>query len=85
MNLFKEAIKKDRYNRARRLAFEPNPVIRAYGFGPENTCCKTCSHLIKRVYSGTYYKCGLRQNTGGPATDHRINWNACGRYEDDTL
>jgi hypothetical protein len=47
--------------------------------------CRTCAHL--HAPGGTaaiYYKCGLVQATGGPATDMRVRWPACERYEEDT-
>jgi hypothetical protein len=69
---------------ARETAVEPNPLRRLLGPGPEKARCKTCSHLYGKSFAKTYYKCDLRPNTGGPATDHRINWKACARYERDS-
>lgn len=57
-----------------------NPMVRVYGFGPENKRCKHCSHLFKKQYAGTYYKCDLRLSTNGPSTDHRVNWNSCSKF-----
>ncbi|WP_244410570.1 hypothetical protein [Parageobacillus thermoglucosidasius] len=42
--------------------------------------CKHCQHLFYKQFSNKYWKCALRQNTNGPATDHRVNWRACGRF-----
>lgn len=62
-------------------SFNFNPCIPAYGRGPENTRCRGCKFLIRKHYSKVYYKCKLRGNTNGPATDHRVNWPACGKFE----
>jgi len=58
-----------------------NPMIRIYGQGPEGKRCKHCKHITCKEFGNTYYKCDLRRNTNGPATDHRINWPACGKFE----
>ncbi|MFJ7841607.1 hypothetical protein ACIQXG_19425 [Lysinibacillus sphaericus] len=60
---------------------DPNPMVNVNGYGPEDKRCKHCKHLFARRYAGTYYKCGLRQNTNGAATDQRVNWKACSEYE----
>jgi len=57
-----------------------NPCIAAYGKGPEGTRCKSCSHLYCKSYGKRYYKCELRKDTNGPATDHKVNWPTCGKY-----
>ena len=61
---------------------DPNPMVKTYGYGPEGKRCKHCSHLFKKQYAGTYYKCDLRFNTNGPGSDHRVNWSACGKFEE---
>jgi hypothetical protein len=58
-----------------------NPMVRSFGYGPEEKRCKHCSHLFKKQYAGTYYKCDLRINTNGQGTDHRVNWSACSKFE----
>lgn len=58
-----------------------NPMVRVFGEGPPNARCATCAHLLVREYARRYYKCALRKVTGGPATDHRKNWPACGKYQ----
>lgn len=63
------------------LEIEPNPCIHAYGLGPEGKKCKTCSHLFRSWV--TWFKCDLRRRMHGAATDHRANWRACGKYEED--
>ena len=63
------------------VAKEPNPCVRTYGPGPEGARCKTCLKLGAKAFARTYYKCELRPDTGGPGTDHRVNWKACAKYE----
>ena len=65
-------------------AFKTNPLIPLYGPGPEGARCGSCSHLFARRYAGTYYKCDLRRDGSSAATDHRVRWPACGRYEEAT-
>jgi hypothetical protein len=63
---------------------EPNPMIRAWGYGPEGKQCKNCKNLvIHGDHARNYWKCLLRRITNGPATDHRVKWTACGKYEDE--
>jgi hypothetical protein len=65
--------------KARRLA--GNPMIAAHGFGPEGAKCGQCAYLRCHQWDKRYYKCLLRgKPTHGPATDHRVNWPACGRF-----
>lgn len=59
-----------------------NPMVMTYGKLPGNRKCKTCSHLFYKRFANKYYKCELRKNTGGPATDHRVNWDACNKYQE---
>ena len=65
------------------LYLEPNPCVHLFGRGPEGAVCKTCSHLTtSNVRSRrTFYKCDQRRMSHGAATDHRVRWRACGRYE----
>jgi len=58
-----------------------NPMLRLHGPALDGLTCRTCVHLVAHHYQRTYYKCDLRKITGGPATDHRVGWPACGRYE----
>lgn len=63
-------------------SFNENPCIPVYGKGPDGTRCKHCKYLFGVQHSKTYYKCELRgKPTGGPATDHRVNWPSCGKFE----
>lgn len=65
----------------------PNPCVGLYGLlvpmqpSDPKRFCKECRLFIRKTgYSKTYLKCGLRDNTNGPGTDHRANWDACGRF-----
>lgn len=61
-------------------AADPNPCVRIFGFGPEGVTCKLCDALYYHQRSKRYYKCRFRSFSFGPATDHRVRWNACGVY-----
>lgn len=52
-----------------------------YGRGPEGAKCKDCVHFIDIRLANTYHKCELFGNTGGPGTDWRCRFDACGRFE----
>lgn len=67
---------------ARVVTTEPNPCVLAYGPGPEGKRCKHCENLYAKRYAGTYYKCSFRGDTNGPGTDHRVNWRACGKFQE---
>lgn len=43
--------------------------------------CGTCAHHFAVKFNRTYHKCGLVHITSGPATDIRVSWPACLRYE----
>lgn len=60
---------------------EPNQCRKAYGPGPAGRRCKHCAHLRVKTHRRNYFKCAKRGITNGPATDHRINWWACGKFE----
>jgi hypothetical protein len=59
----------------------PNPMVRCFGPGPGSTTCGQCAHLQAKRLVKTYHKCFLRRVTSGPATDHRVAWPACSRFE----
>lgn len=60
-----------------------NPCLALYGNGPDGAICRYCVHCRYRAQSNRvrYWKCDLRKLTHGAATDHRVGWPACGRYE----
>jgi len=60
-----------------------NPMVMLYGKLPGEKKCKTCTFLFAKQFANRYYKCGFRQCTGGRASDHRIGWDACKKYEED--
>jgi len=62
----------------------PNPMVRAFGRGPNGVKCRTCRYLQKKEQGKTYYKCQYRGDTNGPGTDHRVNWDACVLYKEAT-
>lgn len=58
-----------------------NPCVRKFGRGPAGATCRGCARLItKEFHNRTYYKCELRGDTNGKATDHRVSWPACAKY-----
>lgn len=59
-----------------------NPMVYGMGPGPEGKKCKHCEHCYAKQFSGRYYKCDLRGNTNGPATDIKVNWPACAKFEE---
>lgn len=62
---------------------EKNPCVKLYGAGPEAETCKHCTYLtLQRYTAKNYYKCKLRTITRGPATDHRVNWKACAKFQE---
>jgi hypothetical protein len=60
---------------------EPNPCVRLWGPGPEGKQCKTCGHLVTWHHGRTYYKCDMRRMSRCEATDHRVSWRACAKWE----
>jgi hypothetical protein len=63
-----------------RLPMRIRVMHSVYGL-TEGQTCGTCAHCYKKQFSGTYYKCDLTKQTNGPATDWRIGWQACGKWE----
>lgn len=53
-----------------------------YGPGPEGMTCKRCAHCLKiRYHDRIYYKCAEWIMSHSSATDIRMKWDACGRFE----
>lgn len=71
----------------KRLARRQHSVPRGHawtpGTGPEGETCKTCRHLVRRLYSKAYLKCGknCEKWTGGPKSDVRASDPACKFWE----
>lgn len=58
-----------------------NPCIDAYGAGPIDKKCKHCKHLFYKSYGKKYFKCSFRKNTNSPASDHKVNFPSCSKFE----
>jgi hypothetical protein len=43
--------------------------------------CGDCRHVVTRSFANNYYKCDLARCSAGAATDWRLRWPACGRFE----
>ena len=61
---------------------DPNPCVALYGEGEPGITCRHCVHLRYHVkYTAKYWKCDLRALTHGAASDHRVGWQCCSKYE----
>jgi len=49
--------------------------------GPEDETCGSCRHVERHEYSSTYIKCAVSRQSKAPATDIRLKWRACERWE----
>lgn len=56
--------------------------IGMFGLGPEGKVCGTCAHHVRYRRSKVYHKCVKWYVSGSAATDIRLSWRACGRYEE---
>lgn len=62
---------------------QKNPMVDAFGPGPEGTMCKQCAHIVSKIYSKRYYKCEKRGGINMTnVTDHRVNWPSCSKFEE---
>ena len=62
--------------------FLANPMIRAFGMAHDPLArCKDCKNLVYKQYAKRYYKCILRGCSNSEATDHRLHWQACSKFE----
>lgn len=52
---------------------------REFGFSPGNKC-KTCDNLIVQQANRRYYKCEVYGATDSEASDWRLSYDACGKY-----
>ena len=66
--------------------FDPNPMVIHHGRGPDTARCKTCRFIEYTSPTGnrTYIKCQRRGVSRSTATDHRLKYNACRLYEEET-
>jgi hypothetical protein len=49
--------------------------------GPAGETCGSCKHHIVRHWAGRYHKCRFGPDSHGPATDLRVRWPACEKWE----
>lgn len=70
-------------NKRGRRRYITNPLLSVFGIYTKvpGTRCKHCEHFQRYRSGKTWFKCALRK-AGGPATDHRANWQACGKFVD---
>jgi hypothetical protein len=59
--------------------------IELYGPGPPGETCKTCDHCNSYRQSRKWYKCGEWIESNSSATDIRLKWPACGKWEKEQL
>ena len=51
--------------------------------GPETSRCGACSHSYYRGYATKrYWKCDLVKATSGAATDIKLKWRGCARFDE---
>lgn len=67
---------------ARNRAKKIGSMHRKFGKGPEGERCGDCRQFAVKKLAGTYRKCRLFGNTGGPGTDWQARWPACGKFEE---
>jgi len=61
----------------------PNKMVRKFGRGPKDTKCKTCKHLVRYDYHNkNYYKCSNYGYSKSIASDFRLKFESCGKYEE---
>jgi hypothetical protein len=47
----------------------------------EGAQCGDCLSFVAKKLANTYYKCVRFGDSGGPATDWRVRFPACGKFE----
>lgn len=55
--------------------------VEMFGLGPTGKTCKTCKHRFGNTRNKTWYKCEKWHISSSIATDIRLKWPACGKYE----
>ncbi len=67
---------------------DANPCVALYGpCAIEGQTCKGCIHLRYPIMpnpKARFWKCALRKLTHGRATDHKVGYPACAKYEERT-
>lgn len=66
--------------RAVKLAKRLDKMHLMYGRRDDQQC-GDCAHFVSVSYANTYHKCTLYGQSHGPATDWRVRYVACGRFE----
>lgn len=65
------------------LSKRPNPMLVAYGPGPEGRSCGECVNLVHKGGTGSHRYFGCLQRgplNNGPSTDHLAGWAACRQF-----
>lgn len=62
--------------------YDVNEMVRIHGYGPEGKQCGDCVHHRVKRMANDYHKCDIwhKKLTGGPGTDIRVRWRACGKF-----
>lgn len=74
---------KSRPSKSRPNELKIGKMHEVYGVSAGNHC-KDCIHLLRKRIAKVYFKCGLYGNSGGPATDWRVSFEACGKFKKET-
>lgn len=48
---------------------------------PAGETCGSCKHHRVKRFSKAYHKCAFTKDSAGPATDIRVRWPACSKWE----
>jgi hypothetical protein len=57
---------------------------RSFGVA-EGKRCGDCRHFQRFKQGTRWQKCDLTRQTGGPGTDWRVKWVACGKWETESM
>lgn len=80
-----EKLSADRRRTIRRqLAFDRgvHPTTKVPLLDEPGATCGNCAQLYgNHGHASTYWKCGAVPRTGGPATDVRLKWPACDKWQ----
>lgn len=64
------------------LQLPRNPMAQKWGRKTGKKCKDCVFLLLRKPGSRNVYKCEIRGVSNSAVTDHRLNWDACGRYQD---